>query len=343
MAIHDSGATENGHAFIVMEYVQGTSLMDILRERNIPITQAVEIIHQVAGALTMAHELGVIHRDIKPTNILIDEWGRARVADFGLAKLIGQNWFDADALGGTGAGLGTPGYAAPEQKRSDPKVDHRTDLFSLGITLRGLISGEVSDDCDDLSDLASKGCPRFITKIITRTIQEDPSRQCLRLRVGGGIVRRPDPACSSHPNPPKTPHRDGHRNPTGGHQLASLRQGSGRVDLQPPCNVQIGNQPDSSGGYHLRVTPGTPDLAAGTRKTIAFKCGPHAAASSPEEWDAIGQALKQLGIQAPLWIQSPEAGTPLLYHPTGGTPTPAADPNTKAWSLIRYEPDQPVR
>lgn len=347
VAIYDSGTTDNGHAFIVMEYVQGTSLLDILRERDIPLAEAIEMTHQVARALAMAHEHGVIHRDIKPTNILIDEWGRARVADFGLAKLIGQNWFDADALGGTGAGLGTPGYAAPEQKRSDPWVDHRTDLFSLGITLRELISREVSDDGDDLSDLASKGCPRFVTKIITRAIQEEPAHRFqsateMAAALSSAMGRLNRPALPAQLlQKPLTAMVIGIQLVVTSWLLYDKVQGEW-ISRPPPASAPQTN---------LIPLEGTPFTVLAERLTwpqargqvIALNCGPHAAPSSPDEWDALRRSLKELGIQAPLWVQSPGSGPPLLYHPAAGATSKPTASGTKAWSLIHGHPVQPVR
>jgi len=129
-------ATEGGRAFIIMEYVEGETLAERLAERGpLPVDEALNIVRQVAEALEAAWEKGIIHRDVKPSNILIDRRQRVRVADFGLAK---GRW-DEDTSVGTF--LGTPYYISPEQVRNE-QVDWRTDLYSLGVVLYEMLTGE---------------------------------------------------------------------------------------------------------------------------------------------------------------------------------------------------------
>jgi serine/threonine protein kinase len=125
---------EGGKAFIVMEFVDGKTLKDM--DQNIPLKQAVEIGTQVADGLAAAHEKGIIHRDIKPDNIMIRKDGRVQIMDFGLAKLRGVSRLTKE-----GTTVGTAGYMSPEQVQGKD-TDHRTDIFSLGVVLYELFAGE---------------------------------------------------------------------------------------------------------------------------------------------------------------------------------------------------------
>ncbi len=136
----DSGA-EDGILFYVMPYVSGQSLRErIIREGALPVHDAVRLIIEVVDALAHAHELGVVHRDIKPDNVMLS--GRhALVADFGVAKAV------SDATGGhmvttVGTAIGTPTYMSPEQAVADPHVDHRADIYAVGAVVYELLTGQ---------------------------------------------------------------------------------------------------------------------------------------------------------------------------------------------------------
>jgi len=134
--IHDVDE-EDGRPFIVMEYVEGENLESRVRRLGpLPPRTAVRIAAAVASALDHAHSVGVIHRDVKPGNILLSNSGRVKIADFGLAKDLGR----PDETLVDGLVLGTPYYVSPEQARGE-KLDARTDLYSLGVTLYFLITG----------------------------------------------------------------------------------------------------------------------------------------------------------------------------------------------------------
>jgi serine/threonine-protein kinase len=135
---------ENGRHFFAMEYVSGKSLQQILRTSG-PLDPVVvaKIALQTASGLRAAHEQGIIHRDIKPANLLIDDRGLVKIADFGLALVTGG----VSRLTATGMFMGTPGYLSPEQCL-DQDPDHRTDIYSLGVTLYEALSGKVPFTAD---------------------------------------------------------------------------------------------------------------------------------------------------------------------------------------------------
>ncbi len=133
VAIHAIEQAERD--FIVMEYVDGSSVRELVSNGPIPMERAVEITKEIADALAKAHEAGIVHRDIKPDNILLTRDGHPKVLDFGIAKMEGS-----ERLTLTDATLGTVAYMSPEQTRGEA-VDGRSDLFSLGVILYEMIAG----------------------------------------------------------------------------------------------------------------------------------------------------------------------------------------------------------
>ncbi|MCH9015138.1 MAG: protein kinase [Gemmatimonadetes bacterium] len=139
LPLHDSGEAE-GFLYYVMPYVEGESLRDrISREGELPVSDAIRILSEVADALSFAHARGVVHRDIKPDNVMIS--GRhSLVMDFGVAKAVSEA-ADAGELTSAGVALGTPAYMAPEQAAADEHVDHRVDIYALGVLAYELLTG----------------------------------------------------------------------------------------------------------------------------------------------------------------------------------------------------------
>jgi tetratricopeptide (TPR) repeat protein/predicted Ser/Thr protein kinase len=130
-------AEHAGLRFLSMEFVDGDDLGKLLkREKRLSLERALAIFRQVCAGLAAAHAQGVVHRDLKPQNVLVDKEGHVRVADFGLARSIGDS-----ALTASGAILGSPAYMSPEQVKGDP-TDERSDIYSLGIMLYQLVTGE---------------------------------------------------------------------------------------------------------------------------------------------------------------------------------------------------------
>lgn len=136
LSVYDSGKQDN-ISYIVMKYVTAGSLKDKLGQ-PLSLVEASQLIDQIAGALDAAHERGILHRDVKPGNILIDERGWIYLSDFGLAKMVEGSIH----LTGTGVGVGTPSYMSPEQGQGLP-VDARTDVYALGVILYEMLTGHV--------------------------------------------------------------------------------------------------------------------------------------------------------------------------------------------------------
>src|ERR1017187_2866410 len=146
--IYDYGETATGQPFIVMELVAGEDLSRLLHRGGMPVAQALLIVEEVAEALAEAHRHGIVHRDIKPGNIVINERGQVKVLDFGLAKQFGQSaqpdisqtQRETSAETAAGTVLGTPSYMSPEQAREAPLAP-RSDLFSLGSVFYECLTG----------------------------------------------------------------------------------------------------------------------------------------------------------------------------------------------------------
>ena len=131
-----------GFFYLLMEYVDGANLRQAMRAGRFTPGQALEIVPKICDALQYAHSEGVLHRDIKPENILLDLKGRVKIADFGIAKLAGQRE-PGETLTASGAAVGTPQYMAPEQLERPREVDHRADIYSLGVVFYEMLTGEL--------------------------------------------------------------------------------------------------------------------------------------------------------------------------------------------------------
>ena len=153
VTVHDFGEAD-GLFYLLMEYVDGVTLRQLLQTRKIAPEEALSIVPKICDALQFAHELGVVHRDIKPENVLLDKQGRVKIADFGIAKIMGGTPLtpsDGERVSGrTGEGkltqdqvLGTPNYMAPEQVEHPQTVDHRADIYSLGVVFYEMLTGEL--------------------------------------------------------------------------------------------------------------------------------------------------------------------------------------------------------
>jgi tRNA A-37 threonylcarbamoyl transferase component Bud32 len=141
VSVYDFGRSGDLYYFI-MEYVEGASLRELIRDGKLTPQQALGIVPQVCEALQFAHDEGVVHRDIKPENILVDTRGRVKIADFGLAKLLGKR-AEPVSLTRTNQSMGTLHYMAPEQMQGAASVDHRADIYSLGVVLYEMLTGEL--------------------------------------------------------------------------------------------------------------------------------------------------------------------------------------------------------
>jgi serine/threonine protein kinase len=199
VTVHDVvEKSEEGLAFIAMEYVQGTNLKMLLqRGTALDLPFAVAVIEQVADALDYAHSKGVVHRDIKPANLLITADNRVKITDFGIARL------DTSNLTQEGQLLGTPNYMSPEQIQGR-EVDHRTDLFSLGVVLYEMLTRHKPFQGENLTvvshkivydafvplDQYNQALPSGVQAILSRAMDKDPASRYQRAREMAEDLRR---------------------------------------------------------------------------------------------------------------------------------------------------------
>jgi predicted Ser/Thr protein kinase len=145
VAVHDFGCVDNSGVelcYFSMEFVDGSNLRGLIKQ--LTPSQALAIVPQICEALQYAHDIGIIHRDIKPENILVDKKGRVKIADFGLAKLLQTARSPSDyTLTRPDLVMGTPSYMAPEQMERPTEVDHRADLYSLGVVFYEMLTGQL--------------------------------------------------------------------------------------------------------------------------------------------------------------------------------------------------------
>jgi predicted Ser/Thr protein kinase len=142
VSVHDFGERD-GFGFLLMEFVDGVNLRQAMRASRFTPEQALQVIPKICDALQFAHGEGVLHRDIKPENILLSASGQVKIADFGIAKILGDEAGESAWLTGSGVQLGTAPYMAPEQIEKPATVDHRADIYSLGVVFYEMLTGEL--------------------------------------------------------------------------------------------------------------------------------------------------------------------------------------------------------
>ncbi|MDH3290334.1 MAG: protein kinase [Gemmatimonadota bacterium] len=223
--IHTVGE-EGGLVYFVMGYVDGESLAARLRRRErLPIEETRRIMKETADALGLAHAMGIVHRDIKPDNILLEGTRRrVMVTDFGIAKALTDA--SGGTLTGTGVAIGTPAYMSPEQAAGDSEIDARSDIYSLGVVAYEMLTGEVPFKAPTVAGILLKqvtqpvpniqelrrDCPDDLVAAVARCLDKEPEnrwptadtlRRALESRSSGPY--RPRSALSRHPGPARRP------------------------------------------------------------------------------------------------------------------------------------------
>ncbi len=190
VAIDDFGRLSDGQVYLTMEFLDGVPLNDALARGEMPLPQLLDVVVQVCRGLLVAHEKGIVHRDMKPENIfLVDEGATAKILDFGIAKVTGND--TNENLTKTGAVFGTPNYMAPEQALGKT-VDHRADIYSMGVILYEMLSGEVPFQSESFlavltkhvtaqptppSQLTSRQFPKALEDVVMRAMCKEPDQR----------------------------------------------------------------------------------------------------------------------------------------------------------------------
>ncbi|NNC88678.1 MAG: serine/threonine protein kinase [Akkermansiaceae bacterium] len=214
VAVHDFGESGGFH-YLLMEYVDGANLREAMHAGKFTPEQAFAVVPEICTALQYAHDEGVLHRDIKPENLLLDTKGRVKIADFGIAKLVGREFAGEAPLTRTIA-PGTPQYMAPEQIEHPADVDHRADIYSLGVVFYEMLTGELPiGRFAAPSEKAAVG--GRVDEIVFRTLEKEPQR---RQQSAGEVKTQVEGLDQdAPPAPPVPPAR------TGGPTASSRRAG----------------------------------------------------------------------------------------------------------------------
>ena len=206
ITVHDYGQDERGVPFLVLEYIEGPTLADLM-DAGLDDSRIPNLLDQIAAGLDYAHARGVIHRDIKPGNVLMTDDGRAVLADFGLAWLL-----EGAHLTLTGGVIGTPEYMSPEQAAGEP-IDHRSDVYALGVVLYEMLVGErpfvaetpigvllkhLQDPAPSILE-ARPDLPPAVGPVIARVLVKDPAERYasageLARAFRAALMQRPDAA-----------------------------------------------------------------------------------------------------------------------------------------------------
>jgi hypothetical protein len=233
VVVFDVGS-DDGAPFLVTELLEGESLRHRLTRGRLPLRTALELGVQMAEGLAAAHARGIVHRDVKPENVFLTSGGRAKLLDFGIAKLTApraiegtRNLLDTtltpEGLGTRpGAVLGTPGYMSPEQVRGEP-VDARTDIFSLGALLYEMLAGAPAFPAKSLIESGHaileseppplpESVPPSVELLVRRCLEKEPARRfqsAADLAFDLGVVRHPTGSTGSYLTPSSRPRRRG--------------------------------------------------------------------------------------------------------------------------------------
>jgi hypothetical protein len=171
--VHDFGRSA-GRWYLTMEFVAGTNLRQLMQDGRITARMALALIPQLCDALQYAHDQGVVHRDIKPENILVDGDGRVKVADFGLAKVLGKEL--EPGLTNADQVMGTLQYMAPEQMHGSRDVDHRADIFSLGVVFYEMLTGQLPIGTFEPPSRRAP-VPAGIDAVVSKSLERAPERR----------------------------------------------------------------------------------------------------------------------------------------------------------------------
>jgi serine/threonine protein kinase len=255
--VHDAGE-QNGHIYIVMQLVDGGTLKQLLdqfqaEDKTMDVAEANRVFKQLASALSYAHERGIIHRDVKPVNVLMDRSGRPILSDFGIAKVLAST---REQLTRPGTGVGTPEYMSPEQCRGEA-VDGRSDIYSLGVMVFEALTGRTPFRGDNYPALAHshiyEAPPRpsslnpaitpTIEQVILKALMKEPVR---RFQQVSEMADALESAVMNTYAPDRVPQRPGdalrdkefpkiNRGPTPVAQGGLSQGGSMQAPVQPPA------------------------------------------------------------------------------------------------------------
>ena len=196
ITLYEFGQSD-GLFYFLMEFVDGVNLRQLLSNSRVSPREALAIVPQICEALQFAHDSGIVHRDIKPENILLDKKGLVKIADFGVAKMIAESLTEAaekstaasasGELTEAGSTLGTPQYMAPEQLKNSAEVDHRADIYSLGVVFYQMLTGELPSGKIEPPSRKVQIDVR-LDEVVLRAMEKEPRRRYQHVSEMGTAV-----------------------------------------------------------------------------------------------------------------------------------------------------------
>lgn len=177
VTVYDFGQTANSMAYLIMEFVDGINMREAIASMSFETSEVLDYISKMCQALQYAHDKGIIHRDIKPENVLLGEDGSLKIVDFGIAKTANDPLNQRTNLTRTRQVLGTPHYVAPEQIEAPELVDHRIDLYSLGVLFYELLTGKLPVGHFEPPSMLNPRVSPQIDAIAIRALQRQPARR----------------------------------------------------------------------------------------------------------------------------------------------------------------------
>ncbi len=342
--VHEISETDDGRSFIAMAYYEGETLREMISRGPLPVADAVRLARQIAEGLRAAHRHGVIHRDVKPSNIIVkshgaepSDKGLAKIIDFGIAWLVNAEWGEA------GSALGTVAYMSPEQAQGRA-VDHRTDIWSLGVLLyemltglrpfrgtsqQGVIDSILNDDPEPISRLRST-VPAGLEAIVHRCLVKDSQARCPSMT---DVIKQLESlrAAGEGSTSTETPSRPAARRMPAKYRLIILSVlglafvGVISIPLLLPSSPSTPEEPLRR--VQLTSYPGHESLPAYSPDGLSLAF--HWNGEDEDNWDIY---VKQLGGG----VYSP---TRLTTHP-GADYAPAWSPNGRYIAFVRQTEDE---
>ena len=200
---YDYGRTADGLAYLVMEFVHGLNLREAMQAMPIDVPSAIRIIRELSEALRFAHSKGIIHRDIKPENVLLSDGDQVKLADFGIAKILNQR--DGRKITATRQILGTAHYLAPEQWESPDDVDHRIDIYALGVMLYELLTKQLPIGNFEPPSHINPHVDRSLDEVVMKAMHRRPSARYPTVEAFQAALAGIAPVASEQPVAPNAP------------------------------------------------------------------------------------------------------------------------------------------
>lgn len=335
VTIYEIGEAEGSH-YIAMQYIEGHTLKDIVdREGALPLSTVVNLVDQLASALDYAHAQGVVHRDVKPSNVIVDAKGHVTLTDFGIVKAA-----DGTRLTKTGATLGTPEYMSPEQVENKA-VGPASDTYSLGVVVYEMLAGRVPFSGTTPHVLHAhvyeeppaigrvrRGLPTAIQDIVKKALAKDPRQ---RYRTAGEMARALTEAARAKIHEPRTVRAEVVRRPTpaSGFPVLAIAGGVGGAIIlilgiwaafgRSPGVVSVGVLPSPIATRIASVTPAKRVMPTATLTPTGTPTPSHTPTRTSPPTDTPTATSTSTNTPTPL----PSTPTP-TRRPTTATPTPSA-------------------